>query len=174
MWSAPTSFTITVGGRSLTCPAGSHGFNAIAFSQMNDVAACNPMDDNNHGTHTAGTIGAVGNNGVGVAGVNWTARIMALKALNSSGSGSVTDAVNTTAFAVRTKAFFPSTGGANVRVLSNSWGSYGFSNMLVNEITQANAAEILFSAAAGNDTNYNDSLPFYPASYNVANIISVA
>src|SRR5262249_54075759 len=51
VWSAPTQFTVMIGTRSLTCPAGSHGFNAIAFSQFNDVAACNPMDDNNHGTH---------------------------------------------------------------------------------------------------------------------------
>ena len=109
-----------VGGRSLTCPAGSHGFNAIAFAAMDDVGACNPMDDNDHGTHTSGTIGAVGNNGTGVVGVNWTAKIMGLKFLDSGGSGSVGDAVNAIEFAIRVKAALSSTNGANVRVLSNS------------------------------------------------------
>jgi subtilisin family serine protease len=94
MWSAPTAFTVTVGGRSITCPAGSHGFNAIAFT-------CNPMDDLYHGTHVAGTIGAVGNNALGVVGVNWTTRIMALKFLDSTGTGSDADAINAIEFALQ-------------------------------------------------------------------------
>jgi hypothetical protein len=180
VWSAPTQFTITIGTRSLTCPAGSHGFNAIAFSQMNDVAACNPMDDNNHGTHTAGTIGAVGNNSAGVTGINWTARIMGLKFLDSGGSGDVGDAVNAIEFAIQTKNYFAAHGGgANVRVLSNSWGGGGASQSLFNEIMAANTADMLFAAAAGNNGTNNDSIPFYPANYNAQpwnapNVISVA
>src|SRR6185436_20662256 len=69
MWSAPTSFTVRIGSTNYTCPAGSHGFNVVAHN-------CDPMDDYDHGTHIAGIIGAVGNNTNGVAGVNWTARIM--------------------------------------------------------------------------------------------------
>lgn len=69
VWSAPADFTVTIGGMTITCVAGTHGFNAIAN-------LCDPMDDNNHGTHVSGTIGAVGNNGLGVVGVNWTASIM--------------------------------------------------------------------------------------------------
>src|SRR5262245_36201848 len=65
IWSAPAAFTVTVGGQTITCPAGSHGFNAVANT-------CNPLDDNNHGSHVSGTIGARGNNSSGVAGVNWT------------------------------------------------------------------------------------------------------
>ena len=69
VWSAPADFDLTIGGVAVHCLRGSHGFNAITKS-------CNPMDDNNHGTHVSGTIGAVGNNGAGVAGVNWTTQIM--------------------------------------------------------------------------------------------------
>jgi len=83
VWSAPTSFTVTIGGRTLTCPAGSHGFNAIAYAatsgNVTGGPSCDPMDDHYHGTHVSGTVGAVGNNGVGVVGVNWTTKIMGLK-----------------------------------------------------------------------------------------------
>ncbi len=173
MWSAPTAFTVTVGaapgvqGRAITCPAGSHGFNAILFT-------CDPMDDNFHGTHVSGTIGAVGNNSTGVVGVNWTTRIMALKFLDSTGSGTTADAVNAIDFAVQTKAAFSATGAANVRVLSNSWGGGGASNSLSQEIAAANAAEMLFVAAAGNSANNNDVGPFFPASYALPNVVAVA
>jgi hypothetical protein len=80
VWSAPSAFTVTLSLGQLTCPAGSHGYNAIARS-------CDPRDDNQHGTHVSGTIGASGNNGTGVAGVSWTTRIMGLKFLDSTGNG---------------------------------------------------------------------------------------
>ena len=81
MWSAPDDFTITVGGHGITCLKGSHGFNAILLT-------CDPKDDYFHGTHVAGTIGAVGNNAYGAVGVNWSTRIMALKFLAANGVGS--------------------------------------------------------------------------------------
>ena len=81
IWSAPSDFTVNIAGTDVLCLAGTHGFNAINLT-------CNPMDDNNHGTHTSGTIGAQGNNATGVAGVNWQARIMGLKFLDAGGSGS--------------------------------------------------------------------------------------
>jgi subtilisin family serine protease len=86
LWSAPAPFTVNVGGQSVTCPAGSHGFNALEMS-------CDPRDDHNHGSHVAGTIGAAGNNGIGVTGVAWSARLMALKFIDASGSGTVADAI---------------------------------------------------------------------------------
>ncbi len=123
-----------------------------------------PMDDNGHGTHTAGTVGAVGNNGVGVVGVNWTVRIMALKFLSASGSGSTFDAVECTNYATRMGA----------KVMNNSWGGGGASSTLQAAIEDANAAGALFAAAAGNSKKNNDRFPYYPASYNVPNVIAVA
>jgi subtilisin family serine protease len=165
MWSAPRAFSVTIGGVRIDCAAGTHGFNAITNS-------CYPMDDHSHGTHVAGTIGAIGNNGVGVAGVNWVASMMALKFLSASGSGSTSDAIKAIEFAVQAKAVLGS--AANVRILSNSWGGGGYSVALGNEIEAANTADMLFVAAAGNDSSNNDSLPSYPASYTNANVVSVA
>jgi len=165
IWSAPSAFTVTIGTTHLTCPAGSHGFNAIAMT-------CDPMDDNGHGTHTSGTVGAVGNNSVGVAGVNWTASIMALKFLGSTGSGSVADAINAIDFAIQAKSIFGAS--ANVRVLSNSWSGASFTQSLLDEVNLANSASMLFVAAAGNSTTNIDSVPAYPASYKAPNVIAVA
>ncbi|HEX2711188.1 MAG TPA: S8 family peptidase, partial [Candidatus Acidoferrales bacterium] len=167
IWSAPSAFTVTIGGHFITCAAGTHGFNAITNT-------CDPRDDNNHGTHVSGTIGAVGNNSLGVVGVNWTASIMGSKFLDATGSGFTSDAINAIEFAIQAKAFFSSTGGANVRVLSNSWGGGGFSQALLDEINRANANDMLFVAAAGNSSSNNDVTPSYPASYNAPNIIAVA
>jgi subtilisin family serine protease len=167
VWSAPAAFTVTIGGQSITCPAGSHGFNAI-------TNVCDPLDDNNHGSHVSGTIGAVGNNGTGVVGVNWTASIMGSKFINASGSGTTANAINAIEFAVQTKAAFAATGGANVRVLSNSWGGGAFSQALLDEINRANANDMLFVAAAGNSGTPNDLFPEYPASYNAPNVVAVA
>jgi len=167
VWSAPSSFTVNIGGVDITCPAGSHGFNAISSS-------CDPMDDNYHGTHVSGTIGGVGSNAVGVVGVNWTASIMGAKFLNSGGSGTTAAAINAIEFAVQAKLAFTSTGDANVRVLNNSWGGGGFSQALLDEINRANANDILFVAGAGNNGLNNDASSFYPASYNASNVVAVA
>jgi Subtilisin-like serine proteases len=168
IWSAPAAFTVSVGGHSISCPAGSHGFNAITLT-------CDPMDDNNHGTHVSGTIGAVGNNAAGVAGVNWTTRIMGLKFLDSTGSGTLADAVNAIDFSIQVKSVFAATGTpVNVRVLSNSWGGAGFTQTLLDAINRAGTADMLFVVAAGNSSSNIDSSPTYPASYNAPNVISVA
>jgi subtilisin family serine protease len=165
MWTAPAQFTVTVGGSNVTCAAGTFGFNAINRT-------CNPMDDNHHGSHTAGTVGARGNNGAGVAGVNWTARLMGLKFLDSTGSGALSDAVDAIEFAIQTKARFGS--AANVRILSNSWGGTDFSQTLLNEVNRANTNDMLFVAAAGNGASNNDTTPFYPARFSAPNVIAVA
>jgi len=123
-----------------------------------------PFDDHGHGTHTAGTIGAVGNNGIGVAGVNWNVKIMPVKFLSGSGSGTTTDAIRSIQYAIDN--------GADI--MSNSWGGGGYDPSLEDVIKLANDAGILFVAAAGNNGRNNDILPFYPASYNVPNVISVA
>ncbi len=166
MWTAPAAFSVTIGGVVINCAAGTHGFNAITNS-------CNPMDDNNHGTHVAGTIGAAGNDGVGVAGVNWTASMMGLKFLDSTGSGTTANAIKAIEFAVQAKAVL-GTAVANVRVLSNSWIGSGFSQSLLDEVNRTNSAGMLFVAAAGNSGLNLDASPMFPASYSAPNIISVA
>jgi subtilisin family serine protease len=167
VWSAPTAFTVTVAGVTVTCPAGSHGFNAIAMT-------CDPMDDHNHGTHVAGTIGASGNNGIGVTGVNWTTRLMGVKFLDADGAGTVADAIKALEFAVAVKEFFSASGGANVRVLSNSWGGDAFSQALQDQVAITAAHDMLFVAAAGNNGLNNDLFPTFPGSFDLPNIVAVA
>ncbi len=167
IWSAPAPFTVVIGGVSITCQGGTHGFNAIART-------CDPMDDHNHGTHVSGTIGAVGNNAVGVAGVNWVSSIMGLKFLSASGSGTIADAADAMDFAIQVKTIFAGTGGANIRILSNSWGGGGFSQTMLDLIKEANDQEMLFVVAAGNSGISNDFIPAYPASYVAPNVVAVA
>ncbi|MBN9523867.1 S8 family serine peptidase [bacterium] len=124
----------------------------------------NPMDDNNHGTHVAGTIGAVGNNGIGVAGVAWTTRIMAVKFLGADGSGATSNAVRAINYAVAN--------GADI--LNNSWGGGGFSSTLQTAIRSASNAGVIFVAAAGNNATNTDTSPNYPSGYDVPNVVSVA
>ena len=115
----------------------------------------NPADDHGHGTHVAGTIGAVGNNGIGVTGVAWTTRIMALKFLGADGRGSTSDAVRAIDYAVANGA----------KVLNNSWGGGGASTALQSAIQRAGQAGVVFVAAAGNSGSNNDTATFYPAGY---------
>lgn len=129
-----------------------------------------PMDDNGHGTHCAGTIGGRGNNGQGVAGVNWNTSIMALKFLGADGSGSTSNAVRATNYATMMRSQY----GVNVRVLSNSWGGGGYSQALADAVSASNNAGILFVAAAGNESANTDTTPHYPSNYTAANVISVA
>lgn len=168
VWAAPAAFTVTIGGRTITCDAGTHGFNAITNT-------CDPLDDNDHGSHVSGTIGAAANNGVGVAGVNWTASIMASKFLDASGSGTLANAINAIEFTIQAKAALGA--AANVRVLNNSWGGGGFSQALLDEINKTNANDMLFVAAAGNNGLNNDVWAAYPADYTywgATNIVAVA
>lgn len=165
IWTAPRQFSVVINGVTITCAAGTHGFNAITNT-------CDPMDDNAHGTHVSGTIGGVGNNGAGMAGVNWTASIMGLKFLSATGSGSTSDAIEAIEFAIQAKAALGV--DANVRVLSNSWGGGGATQALLDEINKANTANMIFLAAAGNSAVNIDTTPFYPAAYNAPNVVSVA
>ena len=166
VWSAPSAFTVQFGpGDRITCAAGTHGYDAIANT-------CDPMDQNGHGTHVSGTIGAAGNNSAGVTGVNWTASMMGLRFMDSTGKGTVANAIRAIQFAIQIKAALP--GSANIRVLSNSWGGAGNSRALLDAIDQASTAGILFVAAAGNDGANMDALPSYPGAYRAANLVSVA
>ncbi|BAS27042.1 PKD domain-containing protein [Limnochorda pilosa] len=113
-----------------------------------------------HGTHTAGTIGALTDNAMGVAGINWDVRIMVLKFLGPEG-GYTSDAILALQYAAANGAL----------LTSNSWGGGGFSQAMKDAIE---AAGILFVAAAGNSDQNTDVSPHYPSSYDSPNIISVA
>ncbi|MBB1332013.1 MULTISPECIES: S8 family serine peptidase [unclassified Pseudoalteromonas] len=139
-----------------------HGINAI--TNVGD-----PMDDQGHGTHVSGTIGAAGNNNNGVVGVNHEAAIVGCKFLDASGSGSTSDAIKCIDYMVSLK-----NAGVNVRVLNNSWGGGGFSQALADAITASEQADILFVAAAGNDAVDNDQNPHYPSNYEHESVLSVA
>lgn len=168
VWSAPTAFTVNINGNDIACPAGSHGFNAITNT-------CDPKDDRNHGTHIAGTIGAVGNNSTGVAGINWNAKLLGLKFLDSTGTGTTSDAIKAIEFALQTKAYFSNSASPlNLRVLSNSWGGDAYSQALVDEINKANTNDVLFVVAAGNSAADISLTPAYPGSYTLPNVVTVA
>ncbi|HEY2415839.1 MAG TPA: S8 family serine peptidase, partial [Pirellulaceae bacterium] len=139
-----------------------HGYNFVANNG-------NPMDDLGHGTHVSGTIGAIGNNGVGVAGVNWNVQIMAIKFLDSSGSGT-----DSAAIAAINYAALMHSRGVNIKLTSNSWGGGGFSQALQDAIAATQQQGMLFIAAAGNSNFNTDTTPNYPSGYPLDNIISVA
>ena len=124
----------------------------------------NPSDVDGHGTHVSGTIAGKGNNGVGVTGVAWNAKIMPLKFLNDSGSGSTSNAIKAIDYAT----------AKGVKITNNSWGGGGYSQALYDAINAAGQQGALFIAAAGNSGQNADLYPMYPAAYNLANIISVA
>lgn len=125
-----------------------------------------PRDDNGHGTHVAGTLGAVADNRQGIAGVCPRVRIMPLKFLDAGGSGATSDAIDAIDFALAHGA----------QVLNNSWGGGGYSQLLKEAIDRARARGVLFIAAAGNEAANNDETPSYPANYNTVcdNVVSVA
>ena len=129
----------------------------------------NPLDDDGHGTHVSGTIGAVGNNDIGVAGVNWDVKIMTCKFLNSNGSGYTSGAIGCLEYIRNMK-----NRGVNVVATNNSWGGGGYSQSLYDAINAQRTQDILFIAAAGNNGKDNDKTAFYPASYYLPNLLSVA
>jgi subtilisin family serine protease len=155
-----------------SCPAGTHGFNVIAGEN-----ACDPMDDDTaydgHGTHIAGIMGAVGNNGVGVTGINRTSSIMAVKWLDSNSSGLTSNLIAALQLVIQAKQ-----AGQNIRVVNDSvtFVGTGYSKALSDEIDQLGANDVLFVTAAGNTAQNNDnpSTPRYPCDYDRPTEICVA
>ncbi|MGC8829233.1 MAG: S8 family serine peptidase [Verrucomicrobiia bacterium] len=124
----------------------------------------NPADDDGHGTHVAGIIGAAANNGQPNVGVAWKVRIMACKFLDSTGAGKISDEIKCIDYAISKGA----------KILNMSFGDNVFSQAEFEALNRAFNNNILVVASAGNESVNNDSIPTYPANYNLQNIISVA
>jgi subtilisin family serine protease len=124
----------------------------------------NPTDDNGHGTHTAGTVGARGNNAKGVTGVCWNTRMVGLKIGSATGSVSVSAAISALNYCV----------AKGIKLSNHSWGGGTYSSAMDSAITSARNAGHLLVCSAGNSGLNNDTSPSYPASYSQDNIISVA
>lgn len=137
-----------------------HGMNFVDA----DKPTNEPMDDHGHGSHCSGTIGAKGDDGKGIVGVNWNVKIMPVKFLSADGGGTLEGAIKAIDYATKMGA----------KVMSNSWGGGGFSQNLQDAIQRSADAGAIFIAAAGNDSNNNDVTASYPATFPVANIVSVA
>jgi serine protease len=136
---------------------GAYGWNYVSNT-------ANAMDDNGHGTHVAGTIGAIGDNGVGIAGVDWHVKIMAVKVLDSTGTGYLSNIVKGINYAVAHGA----------KVINASFGGGGYDAATATAVTNAKAHGVIVVAAAGNDGTNIDTNPEYPASYSGDNVIAVA
>jgi subtilisin family serine protease len=134
----------------------------------NDNSVFDGEDGDDHGTHVAGTIGARGNNGLGVTGVNWQVGLLPVKVLGPQG-GSTSNIIKGYNYVRMLRGR-----GVNVRVINNSYGGGGMSQAARDAISQLNDAGILFVAAAGNESQDNFSFPHYPSDYELPNIISVA
>ncbi len=155
----------------------SNGIDDDGNGFVDDVHGWNFADDTcnlyggsaNHGTHVAGLIGAAGNNGDGIAGVCWQVSLMGVRFMDDTGYGETLDAIDAIDYAVSMGA----------RVINASWGgdedgSDGEDDLLAAAVARAEAAGVLFVAAAGNDGKNIDSVPYYPASYAGSNIVTVA
>jgi subtilisin family serine protease len=133
-----------------------HGWD---FVSNNNTIYDGTSDD--HGTHVAGTIGAIGGNATGVVGVNWNVTIISAKFLGPTG-GSTANAVKSVDYLTDLKTRH----GLNIITTNNSWGGGSYSQSLHDAIIRAAKAGILFCAAAGNSGANNDTGNFYPANYN--------
>jgi thermitase len=124
----------------------------------------NVQDQDGHGTHVSGIIAAAGNNGVGVAGIDWGATIMPVKVLDSQGNGTTDSAVSGIYYAVAHGA----------KVINASWGGDIFSQAELDALNYADSKGVVFVTAAGNDSTNNDKATTYPASYRTPNELVVA
>ncbi|UCE78852.1 MAG: S8 family serine peptidase [Nitrospiraceae bacterium] len=153
------------------------GWDFVRCAQFNPDGICispklqdnDPMDDNGHGTHVSGIAGAVGNNNIGIAGINWKIQLMPLKILNADGAGTVADEIEAVQYAV----------SKNVQIINMSFSGTLFSRAELDAIDFARSAGVLVISAAANGGadsigDNNDLMPRYPANYNLNNIISVA
>jgi len=128
------------------------------------IAANDPMDDNGHGSHCAGTIGGRGDNELGVAGVAWQTQLVPVKILGANGSGALSAQISAFNWCRQN----------GINILSCSFGGGPFLTAGYTAIRQLEIMDIMLACAAGNEANDNDRSPAYPASYDLGNIVSVA
>ena len=121
-------------------------------------------DDNGHGTHVSGIVAGRGNNDVGVSGVCWSSKLLAVKFMNSKGKGSTSDAIAGIDYAVK----------QGFKIINCSFGSSSKSSSLHDAVDYAQNHNTLLVVAAGNDSENIDKHPLYPASYGDSNILAVA
>jgi len=153
-----------------------HGWDATTCAEFGlfdcisyKAADGDPIDDSGHGTHCAGTIGADGNNGIGVAGINWDVQTMACKFITAQGWGLISDAISCLDYVGTMKDQ-----GVNIVATSNSWGGGGYSQAMYDAVQAQMEKDILFIAAAGNSADDNDTFNHWPSNFNVPNVIAVA
>ena len=128
-----------------------------------------PYDDNGHGTHVAGIIGAKGNNQIGVAGVNLSTSIISLKFLDANGRGSLYNAIKAYEYLDTLK-----NKGVNIKVVNNSWGGGSFTQSLFDAMKNIADKGVVLTCAAGNESADNDATDTYPANFDINNLISVS
>jgi thermitase len=141
---------------------GVFGFNAVARN-------FDPMDDNGHGTFAAGLIGAVGDNSIGLAGVNWTTQLMAVKVLDSAGVGTAAQVIRGVNYVIDRKI-----AGQSISTVHCGFARTDFSQGEFEALQLLGATGVVIVCAAGNDSNNNDIFPRYPANYQIPTLISVA
>jgi subtilisin family serine protease len=141
---------------------GCYGISTVSYTSS-------PFDDNGHGTHVSGIIGAAGNNNLGVVGINWNVQLLSCKFLDSTGSGQTSDAISCLDYVLQMK-----NNGYNIVATNNSWGGVEYSQALNDAIEAQEQAGILFIVAAGNEFSNNDVVSAYPANTALPNVISVA
>jgi subtilisin family serine protease len=179
IWTNPAPGSVPTASPDPPITGDLHGYNFVANN--GNIFSGSALE--NHASHVAGIIGAVGNNNKGVAGVNWSVGLMSLKFLDEDGFGDTVGAIRACNYARQMRILWETapvhTKGANVRVLNASFGGAAFTQSFLDSITQLNNAGILFVAAAGNDDDgtrelNNDLVPHYPSSFNAPNVIAVA
>ncbi|ACB75796.1 peptidase S8 and S53 subtilisin kexin sedolisin [Opitutus terrae PB90-1] len=141
---------------------GTPGIDATVSSSSSSYYT--PTDNSGHGTHVAGIVGAVGNNGLGTTGVAWRAQLMGLKFIPDEEGGSISDEIECIDYAIANGA----------QVINASFGGETYSSAVFDAMRQARDAGIIIVAAAGNDSSNNDSVSVYPAGYLLDNIVTVA
>jgi subtilisin family serine protease len=160
LWVNPSETVGTPEGRGVDDDGNGYVDDSIGWDWVEDDGI--PTDPHGHGTHVAGTIGARGNDGFGVAGVSWDVGLMPLRALDSTGSGTIADVASAFIYA----------GEMGADIVNASLGGPGYSNTLRAAIERAPGT--LFVVAAGNSSSDNDTAPNYPCSYGSSNLICVA